>query len=153
MKDARKIKDLLYEQVARIGKAFASPKRLELIELLCQGEKTVETLAREASISVKLTSSHLRELRMAHLVETERQGKNILYRLADKSVADLWVQVHTLAEERLVDLQLALQKIATRPDDLVANDRESLLKAARKGEVVVLDVRPSEEYLNAHRKT
>ncbi len=150
MKDARKIKDLLYEQVARIGKAFASPKRLELIELLCQGEKTVETLAREASISVKLTSSHLRELRMAHLVETERQGKNILYRLADKSVSDLWVQVHTLAEERLVDLQLALQKIATRPDDLVANDRESLMKAARKGEVVVLDVRPSEEYLNAH---
>jgi rhodanese-related sulfurtransferase len=150
MKDARKIKDLLYEQVARIGKVFSSPKRLELIELLCQGEKTVETLAREASISVKLTSSHLRELRMAQLVETERQGKNILYRLANKSVADLWVQVHTLAEERLVDLQLALQKIATQPEDLVANDRESLLKAARKGEIVVLDVRPSEEYLNAH---
>jgi rhodanese-related sulfurtransferase len=150
MKDARKIKDLLYEQVARIGKVFSSPKRLELIELLCQGEKTVETLAREASISVKLTSSHLRELRMAQLVETERQGKNILYRLANKSVADLWVQVHTLAEERLVDLQLALQKIATQPEDLIANDRESLLKAARKGEIVVLDVRPSEEYLNAH---
>jgi rhodanese-related sulfurtransferase len=150
MKDARKIKDLLYEQVARIGKVFSSPKRLELIELLCQGEKTVETLAREASISVKLTSSHLRELRMAQLVETERQGKNILYRLANKSVADLWVQVHNLAEERLIDLQLALQKIATQPDGLVANDRESLLKAARKGEVVVLDVRPTEEYLNAH---
>lgn len=150
MKGARKIKDLLYEQVARIGKVFSSPKRLELIELLCQGEKTVEMLAREASITVKLTSSHLRELRLAQLVETERQGKNIVYRLADKSVADLWVQVHTLAEERLVDLQLALQKIATQPDDLVANDRESLLKAARKGEVVVLDVRPTEEYLNAH---
>lgn len=150
MKDARKIKDLLYEQVARIGKVFSSPKRLELIELLCQGEKTVETLAREASISVKLTSSHLRELRMAQLVETERQGKNILYRLANKSVADLWVQMHTLAEDRLVELQLALQKIATRPDDLIASDRDSLIKAARKGEVVVLDVRPSEEYLNAH---
>lgn len=150
MKDARKIKDLLYEQVARIGKVFSSPKRLELIELLCQGEKTVETLAREASISVKLTSSHLRELRMSQLVETERQGKNILYRLANKSVADLWVQVHTLAEDRLVELQLALQKIATQPDDLIASDRDSLMKAARKGEVVVLDVRPSEEYLNAH---
>lgn len=150
MKDARKIKDLLYEQVARIGKVFSSPKRLELIELLCQGEKTVETLAREASISVKLTSSHLRELRMAQLVETERQGKNILYRLANKSVADLWVQMHTLAEDRLVDLQLALQKIATQPNDLIASDRDSLMKAARKGEVVVLDVRPSEEYLNAH---
>jgi rhodanese-related sulfurtransferase len=87
---------------------------------------------------------------MAQLVETERQGKNILYRLANKSVADLWVQIHNLAEDRLIDLQLALQKIATQPDDLVANDRESLLKAARKGEVVVLDVRPTEEYLNAH---
>jgi rhodanese-related sulfurtransferase len=150
MKSSRKIKDLLYEQVARIGKVFSSPKRLELIELLCQGEKTVETLASEASISVKLTSAHLRELRMAQLVETERRGKNILYRLADKTVADLWVQVHMLAEERLVDMQLALQKIAAGPDDLVANDRESLMKAARKGEVVVLDVRPAEEYLNAH---
>lgn len=150
MKDARKIKDLLYEQVARVGKVFSSPKRLELIELLCQGEKTVETLAREASISVKLTSSHLRELRMAHLVETERQGKNIYYRLADRSVADLWVQVHTLAEERLIELQLALQKIATQPDDLVPSDRDGLMKAARKGEVVVLDVRPTEEYLSAH---
>jgi rhodanese-related sulfurtransferase len=150
MKDARKIKDLLYEQVARIGKVFSSPKRLELIELLCQGEKTVEMLATEASISVKLTSAHLRELRIAHLVETERQGKNIYYRLSDKSVADLWVQVHTLAEERLIELQLALQKITTQPNDLVPSDRESLMKAARKGEVVVLDVRPTEEYLNAH---
>jgi rhodanese-related sulfurtransferase len=150
MKSARKIKDLLYEQVARIGKVFSSPKRLELIELLCQGEKTVETLAREASISVKLTSAHLRELRMAQLVETERQGKNILYRLVNKSVADLWVQVHNLAEERLIELQLALQKIASQPSDLVPSDRDSLMKAARKGEVVVLDVRPSEEYLNAH---
>jgi rhodanese-related sulfurtransferase len=150
MKDGRKIKDLLYEQVARIGKVLSSPKRLELIEILCQGEKTVESLASEASISVKLTSAHLRELRMAHLVETERLGKNIFYRLADKSVADLWVQVHTLAEDRLIELQLALQKIATQPDNLIANDRESLMKAARKGEVVVLDVRPSEEYLNAH---
>ena len=150
MKDARKVKDVLYEQVARIGKVFSSPKRLELIELLCQGEKTVETLVRETSLSVKLVSAHLRELRTAHLVETERQGKNIVYRLADKSVADLWVQVHTLAEERLIDLQLALQKIVTQPDGLVASDRESLIKAARKGEVVVLDVRPTEEYLTAH---
>ena len=150
MKGARKTKDLLYEQVARIGKVFSSPKRLELIELLCQGEKAVETLAHQASISVKLTSAHLRELRMAQLVETERQGKNICYRLANKSVADLWVQVHTLAEERLVELQLALQKIVTQPDDLVPNDRESLLKAARKGEVVMLDVRPTEEYLAGH---
>lgn len=150
MKDAREIKDLLYEQVARIGKVFSSSKRLELIELLCQGEKTVDALAREAAISVKLTSAHLRELRMAQLVETERQGKNIFYRLANKTVADLWVQIHTLAEERLVELQLVLQRIAAQPDDLVPSDRESLMKAARKGELVLLDVRPAEEYLAGH---
>ena len=150
MKDGRKIKDLLYEQVARIGKVFSSPKRLELIELLCQGEKTVETLANEANISLKLASAHLRELRVAHLVETERRGKHIYYRLIDKSVADLWVQVHSLAEDRLVELQLALQKISSQPDELAPSDRASLLKAARKGEVVVLDVRPVEEYLTAH---
>jgi rhodanese-related sulfurtransferase len=150
MNGARKIKDLLYEQVARIGKVFSSPKRLELIELLCQGEKTVDTLAREASISVKLASAHLRELRTASLVETERQGKNIRYRLADKAVADLWVAIHSLAEERLVELQLALQKIATQPEQLVPNDRETLMKMARRGEVVVLDVRPTDEYLATH---
>lgn len=150
MKNARKFKDLLYGQVARIGKVFSSSKRLELIELLCQGEKTVETLAREASISMKLASAHLRELRNAHLVETERQGKNILYRLADKAVADLWVHIHTLAENRLIELQLELQKITAQPDDLVPNDRETLMKMARRGEVVVLDVRPTEEYLAAH---
>lgn len=150
VKDARKIKDLLYEQVARIGKVFSSPKRLELIELLCQGEKTVETLARETSISMKLTSAHLRELRGAHLVETERRGKNIYYRLADKAVADLWVHIHSLAEDRLVELQMELQKIATQPNDLVPSDREMLMKMARRGEVVVLDVRPTEEYLATH---
>lgn len=75
---------------------------------------------------------------MAHLVETERQGKNIYYRLADRLVADMCVQIHTLAEERLIELQLALQRIATQPNDLVPSDRDSLMKAARKGEVVVL---------------
>lgn len=150
MAEARKIKDLLYEQVARVGKAFSSPKRLELIELLCQSEKTVETLAREATISMKLASAHLRELRLAHLVETDRRGKHICYRLADKAVADLWVHLHTLAEARLLDLQRALQNIATQPDDLVPSDRETLIKMARRGEVVVLDVRPTEEYLAAH---
>ena len=150
MKRARKIKDLLYEQVARIGKILSSPKRLELIELLCQGEKSVERLAEEAAISVKLASAHLRELRTARLVETERRGKHIWYRLAGKSVADMWVHVHTLAEERLIELQRAMQEIATQPDELVASDHKGLMKAARKGDVVVLDVRPTEEYLAQH---
>lgn len=150
MDNGRQIKDMLYEQVARIGKAISSPKRLELIELLCQGEKAVEMLAQEASISMKLASAHLRELRNARLVDTRRDGKNVCYRLADKRVADFWVNAHSLAEDRLVELQEALRDLSQLPEELVPNDRESLMKAARKGEVVVLDVRPVEEYLSAH---
>ena len=101
-------KDHLYEQVARIGKTLASSKRLELIDLLCQGEKSVESLASEARISFKLASAHLRELRVAQLVETRKEGKFVLYRLAGTGVADLWVNLRGQAEERLVELQLAL---------------------------------------------
>jgi rhodanese-related sulfurtransferase len=146
----RRVKDILYEQVARIGKATSSPKRLELIELLCQGEKTVETLAREAAISMKLASAHLRELRSAHLVDTERSGKNIHYRIANRSVAEFWVAIRSLAEDRLVELKMALAQLTNAPKELAPKDRDALVKAARKGEVVVLDVRPSVEFAAAH---
>lgn len=145
-----KLKNYLYEQVARIGKAVASPKRLELIELLCQGEKTVEVLATQAEISVKLTSAHLKELRLARLVETRKEGKYVLYRLANTSVADLWVALRSAAEERLVELQVALSSIVAHSDDLESLDRTAILKKAKAGEVLVLDVRPSAEYASAH---
>ncbi len=146
----RQLKSHLYEQVARIGHAVASPKRLELIELLCQGEKTVETLAAQAEISVKLTSAHLKELRLARLVETRKEGKYVVYRLADPGVADLWVALRTQAEERLVELQVALAGIVDHRDELQGLDRQAILKKAANGELLVLDVRPSEEYATAH---
>lgn len=146
----RALKSQLYEQVARIGKAVASPKRLELIELLCQGEKTVEVLAAQAEISVKLASAHLRELRLARLAETRKEGKYVLYRLAGTSVADLWVTLRSEAEERLVELQVALASIIEHRDELQGFDRATLLKRARAGEVVVLDVRPADEFESAH---
>jgi len=150
MNDTRRIKNLLYEQVARIGKAASSPKRLELIELLCQGEKTVETLARETAISMKLASAHLRELRAAHLVETEKQGKHVVYRIANRAVADFWVAIRTLAEDRLVELRMALAEIESKPRELAPHDRASLTKLAKKGEVIVIDVRPTTEFAAAH---
>jgi rhodanese-related sulfurtransferase len=146
----RDLKNHLYEQVARIGKSLASPKRLELIELLCQGEKTVETLAMQAEISVKLASAHLKELRMARLVDTRRDGKYVLYRLASTSVADLWVNLRSEAEERLVELQMALTSIVEHGDELKGVDRASILQRASSGEVVVLDVRPEDEFSVAH---
>ena len=150
MNNPRRIKDLLYEQVARIGKVASSPKRLELIELLCQGEKTVDALAREAAISMKLASAHLRELRAANLVETEKQGKYVIYRIANRQVADFWVAIHSLAEDRLVELRMVIEQMVSHPKELAPQDRDSLVRLARKGDVVVLDVRPSDEYLAAH---
>lgn len=146
----RQIKDVLYAQVARIGKAVSSPKRLELIELLCQGEKPVERLAEEAGMSVKLTSAHLKELRIAQLVEARRDGKNMFYRLTSHAVADFWVGIRSLAEDRLVELRVELAQLAQYPHELAPVGREELLAQAKRGEVMVLDVRPPSEYATGH---
>ncbi len=146
----RDIKNHLYEQVARIGKAMASPKRLELVELLCQGEKTVELLAEQADISVKLASAHLKALRQARLVDTRKDGKYVTYRLANSSVADLWVAMRTEAEERLVELQVALAGIVSHGDALQGIDRATMLEKAKSGEILMLDVRPQAEFDSAH---
>lgn len=147
---SRAIKNNLYELVARIGKAVSSPKRLELLELLSQGEKPVELLAREASIDMKLASAHLRALRTANLVATRRDGKNIHYRLSGQDVAELWVMLRGVAEEHLVELRVALERMFAAPERLTPESRRSLWERARDGEVVVIDVRPEEEYRVGH---
>jgi len=146
----RQVKNLLYAQVARIGKAVCSPKRLELIELLCQGEKPVERLAMEAAISLKLASAHLKELRQAHLVEARKEGKNVYYRLTSEAVADFWVAIRSLAEDRLLELRAALAKLAEHVHEMTPMSREELLAQAKRGEVMVLDVRPEAEFQAGH---
>lgn len=146
----RALKDLLYEQVARIGKSLSSPKRLELIELLAQGEKSVETLAAQAGVDVRLVSAHLKALREARLVETRREGKYIHYRLSGQDVAQLWVVLRETAEEHLVELRVALEQMTSEPGTLVSECRESLLEKARQGEIVVIDVRPASEFHASH---
>lgn len=140
----------LYEQVARIGKALASPKRLELIELLAQGEKTVETLAAQAGMNIRLASAHLRVLREARLVQTRREGKFVHYRLSGPDVAHLWLNVRQVAEEHLVELRVAINQMAATADMLSPESRVSLLAKAQKGDVVVIDVRPAAEYAAGH---
>ncbi|HAS87446.1 MAG TPA: ArsR family transcriptional regulator [Candidatus Competibacteraceae bacterium] len=146
----RLLRDLLYEQVARIGKAASSPKRLELLELLAQGEKTVEVLAHELSADIKLTSAHLRVLKEARLVTFRREGKYIIYQLAGSDVAGLWVNLRQVAEEHLLELKMALGQMLIEPAKLSAVNREVLLEQARRGEVCVIDVRPLKEYETAH---
>jgi rhodanese-related sulfurtransferase len=148
--DKRQTKDLLYEQVARIGKASSSPKRLELMEVLAQGEKTVELLAAEVGIDIKLASAHLKVLKEARLVETRREGRFIVYRLSGADVSALWVNLRTVAEEHLVELKVAMERIFAAPEKLDAETRQSLMEKARRGDVVVIDVRPSTEYASGH---
>jgi rhodanese-related sulfurtransferase len=150
MTSGREIKNVLYDLVARIAKAVASPKRLELIELLCQAPKSVATLAREADITVNLASAHLKELRANRLVETERQGKNVIYRLASPDIARFWVGLRLLAEDRLFELQEAVRHVGEPDSVWQGENREALLRKARRGEVVVLDVRPRSEYDAQH---
>jgi rhodanese-related sulfurtransferase/DNA-binding transcriptional ArsR family regulator len=148
--EKRRIKDLLYEQVARIGKALASPKRLELLEILAQGEKTVEALSAELSIDVKLASAHLKALRAARLVDSRRDGKYVVYRLSGRDVSDLWVNLREVAEEHLLELRMAIDQMVAQPDKLSTINREALLEQAKRGEVIVIDVRPQAEYEAAH---
>ncbi len=150
MNTNREIKNALFDQVARMAKAVASPKRLELLDLLCQAPKSVETLSRETGISVKLASAHLKELRIARLVETERQGKYIIYRIASNEVPRFWVALRELAENRLVELQDALRQLSANSNEWQGKSHAELLSKAREGEVVVIDVRPTAEFEQEH---
>ena len=146
----RLLKDLLYEQVARVGKALSSPKRLEIMEMLAQGEKAVETISAEVAIDNKLASAHLKALKEARLVQTRRVGKRMIYSLTGPDVAQLGVTLRQVAEEHVIELHLALQNMMAEPEHLVSVDRNTLMAQAKSGEVIVLDVRPQDEFDTAH---
>jgi DNA-binding transcriptional ArsR family regulator/rhodanese-related sulfurtransferase len=147
---ARETKNLLYEQVARIGKALSSPKRLELLELVAQGEKSVESLTAELAIDVKSVSAHLKALRDASLVQTRREGKYIYYRLSGPDVSGLCVSLRAVAREHLSEMQTAMQHLLKHPDGRSPISRTELLRKARSGAVIVIDVRPRAEFDAAH---
>ena len=146
----RQFKDAIYEQFARIGKAVASPKRLELLDLLCQGEKTVETLTRETGLTLANASQHLQVLRAARLVEAEKEGLYVKYRLADQMVCRFFRSMRVLAENRLAEVELINRRFLAGKEGMEPVDRNDLLQRVRKGAVTVLDVRPSEEYRAGH---
>jgi DNA-binding transcriptional ArsR family regulator len=146
----RAFKDRLYGQFARIGKALASPHRLEILELLAQGERTVESLAGEIGLSVANTSQHLQGLREAGLVESRKQGLYVHYRLADESVVALSSAIRLVAERRLAELDRLVRDHFTSRADAEAVAMGDLLKRARSGSVVILDTRPASEYVAGH---
>lgn len=146
----RQFKDAIYEQLARIGKATSAPKRLELLELLCQGPRTVESLASQCALSTANTSQHLQILRAARLVAAEKRGLHVEYRLTDDTVSDFLLRLRSLAESQLIELGHIAAKYLQERGAMEPVRGEELLRRVRQGEVLVLDVRPVEEYHAGH---
>ena len=147
---AREWKRSIYAQLARIGQSLASGPRLEILDLLCQGPRTVEVIADEVGQSVANTSHHLQALRRARLVEGERDGTHVLYRLADEEVCEFFRSLRRLAESRLLEIQAVTRQFLEERGALEPVDIEALITRVRSGEVTVLDVRPTEEYAAGH---
>ena len=144
----RQAKDRLFEQFATIGKALGSPKRLELLDLLAQGERSVEALAAAAELGMTTCSANLQTLRRAGLVTTRRSKTKIMYSLAGSDVAALYAAVRGAAQTHLAETERA--RVSYLGGDVEEMPREELLRRVERGDVVVLDVRPPEEFNAAH---
>lgn len=152
----RLAKSALFDHLAVVGKAFGSAKRLELIDLLSQGERTVESLAREAGLGVSTASAHLQVLKLSNIVATRRDGTRIHYRLAGEDVAALYAAMRAVALEHSADVDRALASylgmgsMGDSDADVEEVSREELLDRLAAGDVVLLDVRPPEEFAAGH---
>lgn len=150
----------VFEEFAVVGKAFGSAKRLELVELLAQGERTVESLARAADMGVTTVSAHLQVLKLAHLVQTRREGTKVHYRLAGDDVARLYDALRSVARERSADVGQALEAYLNLPESVPASgrgarsvdlvSRAELSRLLADHPITLLDVRPPEEFQAGH---
>jgi DNA-binding transcriptional ArsR family regulator len=148
--DGREFKDAIFDQLARVATAFGSPKRMELIDLLAQGERTVESLADAANMTVANTSRHLQVLRNAGLVASRKEGLYVFYRVADQSVVDGYRQLRILAESRVAAVRQLSEAFFGEVDGAEPVGFEELLARSKSGEVVVVDVRPAIEFNAGH---
>ena len=146
----RLFKDRLYTQFARVGKAIGNPHRLELLELLAQSERTVDSLANETGMSIASISQHLQALREGGLVESRKQGLFVHYRLADPAVVDLASALRLVAERRLAEVERVVREHFGDRSEPEPVGMDELIERARSGKVVVIDTRPAGEYAAGH---
>ncbi len=149
----REFKDLVFEQFARIAYAFSSPKRLEIIDVLAQGERDVVALSKQVSMTVANTSRHLQILKSARLVESRREGVRIFYRLADDRVLNCWQNLQSLAENRIAEIREVVRLFYEERDVMEPITKEELWNRIQNHDATVIDVRPPEEYQSAHIPT
>jgi rhodanese-related sulfurtransferase/predicted transcriptional regulator len=141
-------KTALFESIAVMGKGFASPRRLELLDLLAQGPRTVDQLAKASKQSVANASQHLQALHAAGLVTRERDGTRVRYELAGEDVLRLWLALRDTSAQRLAEVERSARDYLG--EEVEGIDREELLRRLRRGDVVVVDVRPSDEFEAGH---
>ncbi len=146
----RSLKEQLYAQFARIGKALASPKRLEILDLLSQAERSVEALAAEANLSVGNASAHLQVLHSARLVARRKEGQRVHYRLANPAVFRFFRDLQGLSRQQLAEVEQMARLYSESPDELEPVTSSELVRRLRDEDVLVLDVRPEEEYRAGH---
>ena len=143
-------KEMLFEQLARLGKALSTPKRLEMLDALAQGPRTVEKLAAATGQSVANASQHLQVLRQAQLVTSEKHGLYVTYRLADERAGELLLHMRELGEAQMRELQSARAALVSKTADVESVDRQTLVARLRASEAILIDVRPRDEYVAAH---
>lgn len=144
------IESHVLEQFALIGKALSSSSRLQLLDLLCQAERTVEALAREACLTVANTSQHLQILRQAGIVSSRRDGNFISYRIAGTDICRLWKAVQAVGRKQLREIEKTVSTYLSSAHDMDVLDSDDVLRRVSSGEIVLLDVRPEEEYDHLH---
>jgi len=147
---SRQYTSAVYEQIARIGKSVSSGPRLEILDILCQGPRSVDALAKQVGQSVANTSHHLQVLRRAQLVDAEKEGVHVTYRLADEEVCSFFRGLRGLAESRLLEIDRVTRDFLEARGSMEPVDREALVTRVGSGAVTVLDVRPEEEYRAGH---
>ncbi|MDQ0160974.1 ArsR/SmtB family transcription factor [Aeribacillus alveayuensis] len=148
--EPREFKDFIYGEFARIGKALSSPKRLELLDLLTQGPKSVEYLATETKMSVANTSKHLQTLLEAKLVMFAKEKNYVIYRLASEKVRNLVLALRKTAEDRIAEINYVRNDFILRKNKLKTITIEDLIKKMEEGSIILIDVRPVDEYESGH---
>ena len=150
MSQDRSIKQRVHAELARIGQALASERRLDLIDLLAQSPRNVESLASLTGMSVASASQHLQALRSARLVDSERNGTKIVYRLADDSVLQLWIALTNTAQRRLPEVERIDRELAAESTRAAHVGRDQIRAMVKRGDALLIDVRPAAEYAHGH---
>jgi rhodanese-related sulfurtransferase len=147
---SREFKDAIFDQLARVASAYGSPKRIELIDVLAQGERNVETLAAETGLSIANTSRHLQVLKSSRLVSSRKVGLQVFYRISGSEVVEGYQVLRHIAETRIAELGRVANEYFDEFDGMASIGREELIALVRAGDVTVIDVRPIAEYQNGH---